>query len=55
MAALVAGGHPWSLDWLRPPILQPDTRLAVMANPSTGQLLAQGWDDVFLDLDPKGG
>jgi hypothetical protein len=44
MAALVADGHDWSLDWLRPPILQPDTRLAVMANAAGGRLLVQGWE-----------
>lgn len=42
MAAAVAAGPDWSLDWLRPPILQPDTRLAMMANPRTGRLVAQG-------------
>ena len=36
--------HEWSLDWLRPPILQPDTRLVAMANPLTGRLLVQGWE-----------
>jgi hypothetical protein len=44
MAGLVEGGHPWTLDWLKPPILQPDTRLVVMANPHSGRLLAQGWE-----------
>jgi len=44
MAGLIADGHDWSLDWLRAPILQPDTRLAVMANPSSGRLLVQGWE-----------
>ncbi len=39
------GGHPdWSLDWLRPPILQPDTRMAMMANPASGRLVVQGWE-----------
>ena len=45
MCELLAGGHDWSLDWLRAPILQPDTRLAVMANPRTGRLLVQGWEE----------
>ena len=44
MAGLIAGGQDWSLDWLRPPILQPDTRLAVMANAASGRLLVQGWE-----------
>jgi hypothetical protein len=46
MAQLAArapdGSLDWSLDWVRPPILQRDTRLAMMANPRTGRLLAQG-------------
>ncbi len=32
------------MDWLVPPVLNPDTRLAVMANPATGQLAVQGWE-----------
>jgi hypothetical protein len=44
MATLLAGGQGWALDWLRDPILQPDTRLVVMANPSSGRLLVQGWE-----------
>jgi len=44
MSNLIADGHDWSLGWLRPPILQPDTRLAVMANPASGRLLVQGWE-----------
>jgi hypothetical protein len=44
MAGLVAKGHPWSFDWLSPPILQPDTRLVAMANPSNGRLMVQGWE-----------
>jgi hypothetical protein len=44
MAGLIVGGQGWSLDWLRPPILQPDTRLVAMANPLTGRLLVQGWE-----------
>lgn len=30
--------------WLRPPILNPTTRLAVIANPATGLLRLQGWE-----------
>jgi hypothetical protein len=44
MAGLTDIGQNWSLDWLRPPILQPDTRLVAMANPLTGRLLVQGWE-----------
>ena len=44
MAALLASGQDWSFDWLQPPILQPDTRVAVMANPRSGRLLVQGWE-----------
>jgi hypothetical protein len=44
MAGLLADRRDWSLDWLQPPILQPDTRVAVMANPRTGRLLVQGWE-----------
>jgi hypothetical protein len=44
MAGLIAGSPDWSFDWLHPPILQPDTRLAVMANASSGRLLVQGWE-----------
>ena len=44
MDALRGAIPAWSLDWLSPPILQSDTRLAVMANPRTGRLLVQGWE-----------
>ena len=44
MDALRTAIPAWSLDWLSPPILQPDTRLAVMANPRSGRLLVQGWE-----------
>ncbi len=44
MVGLIANMPNWSFDWLQPPILQPDTRLAVMANPRTGRLLVQGWE-----------
>jgi hypothetical protein len=32
------------MAWLVPPVLNPDTRLAVVANPATGQLAVQGWE-----------
>ncbi len=31
-------------DWIKPPILNPTTRLAVLANPATGRLAVQGWE-----------
>jgi len=31
-----------AMDWLVPPVLNPDTRLAVMANPAQGRLAVQG-------------
>ena len=57
MARVTDPGPEWSLGWLSPPILQPDTRLAVMANPATGRLMAQGWEKpgavtAVLDLRP---
>ena len=30
------------MDWLVPPVLNPDTRLAVMANPAAGRIAVQG-------------
>ena len=44
-AAMCAVSAPvWSMDWLHEPILQPDTRVAVVANPASGRLLVQGWE-----------
>ena len=57
MSALVGTACDWSLGWLRTPILQKDTRLAVMASPRTGRLLVQGWEKtgaVTEILDLKG-
>jgi hypothetical protein len=34
----------WSLDWMRPPIHVPQTRLVAMANPATGRMAAQGFE-----------
>ena len=31
-------------DWLIDPVLNPDTRLGVVANPASGHLLVQGWE-----------
>lgn len=44
MCALLSGAPGWSLDWVQPPVLVPDTRLAMMANPCTGRMLLQGWE-----------
>lgn len=44
LASPDAGSRAWSFDWLLPPILQDDTRLAVVANPHTGELAVQGWE-----------
>lgn len=35
---------PDGFDWLKPPILNADTRLAVLANAETGRLLVQGFE-----------
>jgi hypothetical protein len=32
-------------DWIKPPILNPTTRLAVLANPAIGRLVVQGWEE----------
>ena len=34
----------WSFDWLSPPILNHETRLAVMANALSGSLWVQGFE-----------
>jgi hypothetical protein len=44
MCTLSASAPDWSLDWCQAPLMQPDTRLAVMANPGSGRLLARGWE-----------
>ena len=57
MSRMVAGGLAWSLDWVRAPILQPGTRLAMLANPRSGRLLVQGWErtgPATLALDLRG-
>jgi hypothetical protein len=33
------------LQWVRWPILNPDTRLAMMANPASGDIIARGYED----------
>ena len=43
-AALSGSAPDWSLSWLRTPIIQPDTRVVVMASPNSGRLVAQGWE-----------
>ena len=37
-------GEAFELAWLRPPVLNTTTRLAMMADASTGELLAQGYE-----------
>lgn len=44
MCGLAGSAPAWSFAWLQPPILQADTRVAVMANPRTGRLMVQGWE-----------
>ena len=44
MIALLAAPPGWSLDWVRPPVLLSDTRLAMMAGPRTGRMLLQDWE-----------
>ena len=44
MCGIIAGRPEWSMSWLREPVVQPDTRVAVMANPQSGRLLVQGWE-----------
>ncbi len=44
MCGLRAAPPGWSLEGLQPPILQHDTRLALMANPASGCMLVQGWE-----------
>ena len=44
MCGLLTARPDWSLDWVRPPIVQNDTRLALMANPRRGRLAVQGWE-----------
>ena len=44
MAKLIEGGVDWSFQWLCPPILQPDTRVAAMACPASGRVIIQGWE-----------
>jgi len=35
---------PGAFAWLRPPVLNPDTRVAAELNPATGMALVQGWE-----------
>jgi hypothetical protein len=41
---LAAEPDPFTLRWLRPPMLNPTTRLAFAADPATGRLAVQGWE-----------
>jgi hypothetical protein len=40
----IVGAADGDFSWLRPPILNPTTRLAVVANAATGLLRVQGWE-----------
>ena len=44
MCSLMDADPQWSLDWVQAPILQPDTRVAVLADPRAGRMLVQGWE-----------
>jgi hypothetical protein len=44
MEALLTEGIPPGLDWLRPPLLNPGTRLAAVMRPAEGRLLLAGFD-----------
>ena len=43
LAARLAGAGP-ELDWLAPPVLNPTTRLALVAEPASGRLTARGFE-----------
>lgn len=45
ISAAMAKEPDWSLAWLRPPILLDETRLVMMANPCSGRLLVQGFEE----------
>jgi len=44
MRALLGAPGGQTFDWVRPPVLNRFTRLAVEANPATGQLAVQGYE-----------
>lgn len=35
----------WDLDWVRWPLLNRETKLAIVAEPANGRLMAQGFED----------
>jgi hypothetical protein len=41
---LLESAPDWDLNWLRAPILNPDTRLVAMMNARSGRVVAQGWE-----------
>lgn len=43
MRGIAAGLDP-AFEWLRPPVLNDTTRLAFVADPASGALVAQGWE-----------
>ena len=40
-----AGTAARNLEWLKPPVLNPTTRLAMVAEPASGRLIAQGFEE----------
>lgn len=44
MCDLIGRKPDWSLAWMRPPIHVATTRLALMANPASGRLVARGFE-----------
>jgi hypothetical protein len=44
LAAMRSTSKDWDLSWVRWPILNPDTRLALMANAATGEIMARGYE-----------
>ncbi len=51
MCELLGRQPDWSLGWMRPPIHVATTRLAMMANPATGRLVAQGFERIGAATD----
>ncbi|MEM6490836.1 MAG: hypothetical protein AAF684_02880, partial [Pseudomonadota bacterium] len=43
-AVLAARDAPWGFDWVGPPIRNPATRVAALANPATGDFWVQGFE-----------
>ena len=43
-ASLASADDPFAFGWLRSPVICADTRIALVADPASGRLLAQGWE-----------